>query len=84
MGVIVYNKQQQRIIDYLRHHGTITPMEAITELGITKIATRIGEINRLAIFAEGKPLIKKDGLQSGLNRHGEQCRYMRYSLEGRQ
>ena len=36
--------QHQRIIQYMQDFGSITPMEAFSELGITKLATRIGEI----------------------------------------
>ena len=65
--------QQQRIVQYMRRYGSITPMEAFLDLGITKLATRIGEISR-----GGKPISKQ--METSVNRYGEQVRYMRYRL----
>lgn len=36
--------QRQRIINFMREKNGITPAEAFGELGITKLATRIGEL----------------------------------------
>ena len=36
--------QHERILQYMDVHGSITPMEAFSELGITKLSTRIGEM----------------------------------------
>lgn len=38
--------QKKRIVDYIAEHGSITPMEAWDECRCTKLATRIGEIER--------------------------------------
>ena len=65
--------QKQYIIMYLRQFDSITPMQAFADLGITKLATRIGEL-------------KKDGynfkteIVTGKNRFGKITRYARYSL----
>ena len=67
--------QAERIIKYIRDFGSISPMEAFRDLGITKLSTRISEM-------------RQDGLEfnktreSSKNRYGEKVTYMRYSLNG--
>lgn len=63
--------QGERIMEYLTQHGSITPMEAFTELGITKLATRISELRK------GGEKIEKRYV-TGLNRFGEKIQYMEY------
>ena len=65
--------QHQRIIQYMRDFGSITPMEAFTELGITKLATRIGEIAQ-----RGQGISRQ--METSKNRYGETVRFMRYRL----
>lgn len=63
--------QYQKILQYINDFGSISPMEAFSDLGITKLATRISEM-------------RKDGLEFGQrmeyskNRYGEKTHYMRY------
>ena len=38
--------QREAIIDYITKFGSITPMEAFADLGITKLATRISEMRK--------------------------------------
>ena len=38
--------QRQLILKYIEDFGSITPMEAIFDLGITKLATRVSEMRR--------------------------------------
>lgn len=63
--------QQERILDYIDRHGSITPMDAFLDLGITKLATRVSELIR------GGVRISKSQ-KSGKNRFGEPVRYMEY------
>ena len=65
--------QAKKIIEYINRFGSITPMEAFMDLGITKLATRISELRK-----EGMEF-KKEYLKSK-NRFGEDVYYMRYSL----
>lgn len=67
--------QGERIIDYMEKFGSITPMEAFTDLGITKLATRISEMT-----ASGMEFNKK--METSTNRYGQKVHYMRYSLRG--
>lgn len=41
------NTQNQRLIAYLEKHGHITQLEALTELGIFRLASRINDIKRM-------------------------------------
>lgn len=63
--------QHERILDYMDHFGSITPMDAIFDLGITKLATRIGELRKLGVPIESETV-------EGKNRYGGQARYKRY------
>lgn len=65
--------QGERVIEYIKRFGSITPMEAFMDLGITKLATRISELRK-----EGMEF-KKEYMKSK-NRFGEPVHYMRYSF----
>ena len=66
--------QKQRILKYLEMYGSITPLDAFRDLGITKLATVISEM-------------KRDGFtfyqyyEPGRNRFGDIVHYMRYWLD---
>ena len=63
--------QAERILDYIDKYGSITPLEAFRDLGITKLATRISEMQK-----EGFRFEKS--YEESKNRFGETVRYMRY------
>ena len=46
IGKVTKMTQSDRIMKYLEMNGSITPMEAFSDLGITKLATRISEMVR--------------------------------------
>ena len=64
-------RQHERILAYINEHGSITPMEAFSDLGITKLSTRIGEM-----IVDGIEIEKER--EQGINRFGEKVTYMRY------
>lgn len=64
--------QCERILKYIDEKVSITPFEAFTELGITKLATRISELRR-----SGEKIKKK--MVGGTNRFGEKIQYMEYT-----
>ena len=66
--------QHEKISNYLDAHGSITPMDAFAALHITKLATRIGEMNRMGCNIVGK-------METTKNQAGEVSRYMRYRKE---
>lgn len=67
--------QKERIETYIKKHGSISPMEAFADLGITKLATQISEMRR-----EGKDFDQK--WETTKNRFGEPVRFMRYYPKG--
>ena len=67
--------QNQRIIDYIAEFGSITQLEALRDLGVMRLASRISDLRRL-----GYPIISTS--ESVRNRYGEKCRIKRYSMEG--
>lgn len=66
------DRQCQRIKNYIDRFGSITPMEAFTDLGITKLATRVSEMRKEGIE------FKKERI-SAKNRFGESVSFMKYS-----
>lgn len=67
--------QAARILDYIEKHGSITQFEAISELGVLRLASRISELRM-----KGYPIESK--FISVRNRYGEECRVKRYSMGG--
>lgn len=67
--------QGERIIDYMARFGSISPMEAFLDLGITKLATRVSELRRQGFMIDGE-------FEKTQNRYGESVSYMRYRLHG--
>ena len=63
--------QRERILQYIDDFGSISPMEAFTELGVTKLATRVSEMIR-----DGERISKT--MEVSTNRYGEPVHYTRY------
>lgn len=65
--------QREAILQYIEEFGSITPMQAFGDLGITKLATRISEM-------------RKDGMKFTIemvnvkNRYGKTVTYAKYSF----
>lgn len=65
--------QRQLILKYIKDFGSITPFEAFSELGITKLATRISEM-------------RADGMEFHIetiktkNRYGKAVSFAKYSF----
>ena len=69
--------QCERIIDYIKQFGSITTIEAFTDLGITRLASRIHDLS-----VNGYDIDRKT--ETGKNRFGEAVHYTRYSLREEQ
>lgn len=41
--------QNDEVLDYLKKHGTITPLEALKELGIMRLASRVSDLRKAGI-----------------------------------
>lgn len=67
--------QNERIIEYLNQHGRITQLEALQELGIMRLASRISDLKRL-----GYPIDSK--METVKNRFKEDVHIKVYFLKG--
>lgn len=67
--------QYDRIMQYMKDFGSISPMEAFRDLGITKLATRISELKSDGIEFDQR-------MESAKNRYGDKVRYMWYFFKG--
>jgi biotin operon repressor len=65
--------QAQLILNYIAERGSITSLEAITQLGITQLSSRISELRRKGYNIEKVPERVK-------NRYGKSCTVLRYYL----
>ena len=63
----------ERVYQYMREFGSITPMDAIKDLGYTRLACAISEMKR-----DGHKV--KTEIETGRNRWGKPTHYARYSL----
>lgn len=64
--------QHDAILDYIDRFGSITPMQAFADLGITKLSTRVSELIR------GGESIKKEPVKT-ITRLGKATTFMKYS-----
>ena len=67
--------QCQRILDYMHDHGSITQLEALKDLGVFRLASRISELRDKGCDIESEMIVV-------VNRYGEKCRVKRYYLKG--
>lgn len=65
--------QREAILKHIRDFGSITPMQAFTDLGITKLATRISEMKRSG-YAIRTASVRAE------NRYGKPIHFCRYSF----
>lgn len=66
--------QAARILDYMEQFGSITQFEAIRDLGVMRLASRISELRKKGVLIEDKMITVK-------NRFEEKCRVKQYSLK---
>ena len=65
--------QAQRVLDYIDQFGSITQLEALRDLGVMRLASRISELKK-----DGYPITSD--METVKNRFGESCKIKRYSL----
>ena len=76
MGAVQHKPtQNERILDYIKDFGSITRLEAMRDIGVMCLNSRVSDLRRL-----GYPIISTP--ETVLNRYGEKCRIYRYSLGG--
>ena len=67
--------QAERVLDYMREFGSITQLDALKDLGVMRLASRISDLKR-----QGYPIVSK--VEAVKNRYEETCYIKRYSLGG--
>ena len=65
--------QCDKIVRHLIDYGSITPLEALQEYGIMRLASRISELNK-----RGMHIVKT--MEKAKNRYGEGVHYAKYAL----
>lgn len=66
--------QAQRVLDYMDEFGGITQLEALRDLGVMRLASRIADLRKQGYPIRGDVVAVK-------NRYGESCHIKRYSLQ---
>lgn len=67
-------KQTDRVLQYMRYFGSITPLQALGDLGVMRLGARIWDLRR-----EGHHITRR--MVSGKNRYGEATSYAEYRLK---
>ena len=67
--------QNQRILDYIAEFGSITQLDALRDLSVMRLASRISDLKRL-----GHPI--ESDIEPVKNRFGETCYIKRYKMQG--
>ena len=65
--------QNQRILNYINEFGSITQLDALRDLGVMRLASRISDLRSM-----GYPIASR--IDTVKNRYGEKCRIKRYSI----
>ena len=66
--------QCMKIVKYMNDFGSITPVQAMKDLGVMRLAARISDLE-----AEGWKI--EHERETGENRYGEKTTYARYRLK---
>lgn len=65
--------QAERVLDYINTFGSITQLEALNDLGVMRLASRISDLKK-----QGYPITST--IEAVKNRYGEFCYIKRYSI----
>lgn len=72
-SVEVSMTQAEEILKYMRDFGSITQMDAIRDLGCTRLSARISDLKR-------RGYVIRTATETGKNRYGKETSYARYRL----
>lgn len=67
-------RQIDMILDYIDRFGSITPLDAMRDLGVMRLASRITDLKRL-----GFPIVSKT--EAVENRYGKKTYIKRYYIQ---
>lgn len=65
--------QEQRVLDYIEQFGSITQHQALFDLGIMRLASRVSSLRK-----KGYPITSR--MITVKNRFGENCHIKQYSM----
>ena len=65
--------QTERVLAFLEDNGSINPLEALGELGVMRLASRISDLKKQGVQIERKMVTKE-------NRWGEPVTFAEYRL----
>jgi hypothetical protein len=65
--------QSERVLDYIKEFGSITQLDAIRDLGIMRLASRVSDLKKSGVYITGK-------YEKVKNRYGEETQIKRYSI----
>lgn len=68
-------KQTERILKYINDFGSITSLQAMQDLGVMRLASRITDLKQAGYEIDSEYVHSK-------NRYGEPMRYKRYYMKG--
>lgn len=68
--------QCERILKYMERYGSISNREAVIELGIGRLASRIHDLTREGYIIERETV-------KGKNKFGEETHFTRYRIGGK-
>lgn len=66
--------QTDLVLEYMKQNGSITQLEAITELGVMRLGARIWDLKDQGVVIHAEQETRK-------NRYGKPVHYARYRLE---
>lgn len=77
LWMVIYsmNNQRQQILSYIDEFNSISPLEALRDLGIMRLSARVWDIEHI----DGIKLKKR--MESAKNRYGKPISYARYYRE---
>lgn len=65
--------QAERVLEYIKEFGSITQLEALRDLGVMRLASRISDLRRMGIPIESEIVVVR-------NRYEEKCHIKSYRL----
>ena len=68
-------KQTERILKYINDFGSITSLQAMQDLGVMRLASRITDLKQAGYEIDSEFVHSK-------NRYGEPIKYKRYYMKG--
>ena len=69
--------QREQVLKYMQDFGSITPLQAVADLGVYRLGARIYDLKRAGYSISSRMMTAK-------NRYGKRVRFAEYRLEEKQ